>query len=241
MKLLFGVLSIVLLCLSSGHLLSAAAGAGELDAVFLDLPEGFGSTEEEEDLPEIIEFYSQEYEGDAFFFVLDASKSMRRNAASGQVKFQILKREVVSALSGLTKRSVLSCVFYNSRQNQTFVGDPPLKMDDAGKSQVIAKLFSTSLELQSCMALGADKAFEVAQKTKNEHRTMIIVADGRTQCRSDENNPDRVFARIMARNQYRIPINTIYVGPQSGKDWSLGKPLLERLSRATNGKFTIGQ
>jgi hypothetical protein len=136
---------------------------------------------------------------------------------------------------------VVTCVFYNNRSEMTYVGDPPLKMDPTGKSRVIAQVSATSLALQSCMALGTDKAFEVAEKTKNEYKTLIIVADGRTQCRTDDNDPDRVFKRIMARNRLRIPINAIYVGPQNGKDWNLGKPLLERLSRATSGKFTIGQ
>jgi hypothetical protein len=68
---------------------------------------------------------------------------------------------------------------------------------------------------------------------------MVIVADGRTHCPNEENNPERVFQRIIAKNVFRIPINTIYTGPQSGEDWTIGKPMLERIARATNGKFKI--
>jgi hypothetical protein len=70
---------------------------------------------------------------------------------------------------------------------------------------------------------------------------MILTSDGRTTCPNDSNDPNENFNRIMAKNMLRIPINTIYTGPMSGEDWTIGKPLLERLSRASNGKFKIAR
>jgi hypothetical protein len=76
-------------------------------------------------------------------------------------------------------------------------------------------------------------------KTQNSHRTMIMVSDGRPTCPNDDNDPDLIFCRIMAKNVLRIPINTIYTGPRSGPDWEIGAPLLERIARATGGSFTL--
>ncbi|HAK97009.1 MAG TPA: hypothetical protein DCM87_18965 [Planctomycetes bacterium] len=114
-------------------------------------------------------------------------------------------------------------------------------MEPAAKAQLISRVSGTPISNGSCMFRGAEKLLGIAMKTQNEHRTMILVADGRTHCSNGENNPDNVFKRIMAKNVTRMPINTVYTGPQSGEDWTIGKPLLERLSRATNGKFKIAR
>ena len=106
---------------------------------------------------------------------------------------------------------------------------------------MIARVTSTPISRGSCMCRGAEKTLALANKSQNEHRTMILVADGRTTCPNGENDPDRTFQRIISRNVFRMPINTIYTGPQSGSDWTIGKPLLERLSRATMGKFKVAR
>ena len=221
----------------SGHLFSGTApGIGQR---FLDLPDGFGISEEEEDEPELIEFYSNEYEGDGWFFCLDRSSSMGRQTSSGQRKFDVLKRETVRALTGLTKRSVCSVVFYNKDMTPLVIGDPAVRMDAAGKAKMIGQVSGTPISNGSCMLRGMLKCLDIANRTQNEHRNCMLTADGRTTCPNGERNPDRVFQQIMSRNMLRIPIHTIYTGPQSGSDWTEGKPLLERLSRATNGKFKI--
>ena len=230
------------LWLLPGHIFSAGApGGAEGAGRFLDLPDGFGWSEEEEDEPEIIEFYNDEYEGDGFFFCLDRSSSMGGQASNGMRKFDVLKQETVKALSGLTKRSVVSVVFYDYQGQPLVYGDPPVKMDGAGKARIIAQVQSTKISHGSCMLRGALKALGLAQKTQNEHRTMILIADGRTTCPNGERDPNRIFQQIMGRNIFHMPVNTIYTGPQNGDDWTIGKPLLERLARATNGKFKIAQ
>jgi hypothetical protein len=123
---------------------------------FLDLPDGFGWSDDEEDEPELIDFYSEELEGDAFFFCLDRSSSMERPAANGQRKYDVMRREVIRAISGLTKRSVVTCVFYN-RDNPLVYGDPPIKMDAGGKAQMIGKVQGTPRDYGSCMIKGAEK------------------------------------------------------------------------------------
>ena len=91
------------------------------------------------------------------------------------------------------------------------------------------------------LLLNEMKTLQIANKTKNEYRICILTADGRAQCDGGETDPERVFSRIMNANVLRLPINTVYTGQQAGDEWNIGKPVLERLARATNGKFKIAQ
>jgi len=241
MKVVVIVLLALGLCALPGHFATGAATNMSGGVAFLDLPDGFGVTQEDEEEPELIEFYADEYEGDAFFFCLDRSSSMGQTTASGEVKFSVLKRETIRALQGLTSRSVVSIVFYNQDMEPLTFGDPPIKMEAAAKAQLISKVTGTQISVGSCMFRGAEKLLGIATKSQNEHRTMILVADGRTHCSNGENDANRVFARIIAKNTTRMSINTIYTGMQSGEDWTIGKPLLERLSRATNGRFKVAR
>ncbi len=240
MKTVAVVLLALGLCVLPGHLFSGAA-SDVTDEAFLDLPEGFGTTGDGGDGIEIIDFWADEYEGDAFFFCLDRSSSMGGTTSSGEIKFAVMKRETIRALQGLTSRSVVSIVFYNADMEPLTYGDPPITMEPAAKAQLMARVAGTPISSGSCMARGAEKLLGIAVKTQNEHRTMILVADGRTHCSNGENDADTVFRRIIAKNTTRMPINTIYTGRQDGDDWMIGKPLLERLSRATNGRFKVAR
>ena len=206
---------------------------------FLDLPEGFGVEEEKEDKPPLIEFYNEMYEGDAFFFCLDRSSSMGNPASNGQRKFDVLKKEVLKALQTMSSESIVSVVFYNF-EGAFVIGDPPVKMNGAGKGKMISQVSSTKISHGSCMVKGATKCLDLAMKCSNEHRLMILVGDGQTHCNGvyDQN---MAFNQIISKNSLRIPINTIYTGQLSGDDWDNGKPLLQKLSQATKGKFSIAQ
>jgi hypothetical protein len=242
-----GVLLLLLifgLCILPGHIFSASApGIGQR---FLDLPDGFSLTEEEEDAPELIEFYSNEYEGDAWFFCLDKSDSMSANTAGGSPKYMVRNRETIKALSALTKRSTATCLFYDwKKQNSDIFGDPPVRMDEAGKARMIAQVSRMTVAnhsgADSCINAGMLRILQVVNKSTNSHRVIMLVADGRAQCSGDTEDPNRIFQSITSNNIHRAPINTIYTGAQSGGDWDIGKPLLERLARATGGKFKIAQ
>lgn len=236
----FLLLSIMVLCLLPGHFSSIMADSAPPELPpSLDLPDGFGESEEmeEEEIP-LIEIYEETYEGDAFFFCLDRSSSMGNTTSSGAIKFGVLKREVIQAIQAISREATASVVFYDHAVTQVY-GDPPIKMDLSGKVALINKVQSTEISRGSCLVKGLLKTLELATRSDAEHPVIILVADGRTHCSNTENDPEKVFNMIMQKNPSRIPINTIYTGPQTGTDWTIGKALLERLSRATNGKFKI--
>jgi hypothetical protein len=244
LKQLYFVLLILGLSITPGHIFSASPlGIGQR---FLDLPDGFSITEEEEDAPEFIEFYSNEYEGDAWFFCLDKSDSMSNNTAGGSPKYMVRNRETIKALSALTKRSTATCLFFDwKKENSDIFGDPPLRMDNSGKARMIAQVSRMTVAnhsgSDSCINAGMLRILRVVNKSTNSYRVIMLVADGRAQCSGDTEDPNRIFQSITSNNIHRVPINTVYTGAQSGDDWTIGKPLLERLARATGGKFKIAQ
>jgi hypothetical protein len=238
MKLFLIALLALGLSLLPGHVFSQTA-AGGTGMRYLDLPDGSGFSEEEEDQPELIDYYSDQFEGDAFVFVNDRSSSMTAVIGS-KTKFQILKEEMLRAISGLSERSVVSVTFYDGT-GSVVIGDPPIKMTSAGKARVASQLTTVQTTSGSCIVThGAKKGFELLQKTKNEFRTMFITSDGRTHC-NGEDSPDVAFAKIMAMNVLRVPINTVYTGPTdpTNDDWVKGHALLEMLARATNGRCKV--
>ena len=241
MKVAVVVLLALGLCVLPGHMVTGAAPSAAGAVAYLDLPDGFGMGEEEEPMGEYIDFYADEYEGNAFFFVLDRSSSMRETTASGEQKFAVLKRETIRALQGLTSRSVVCLVFYDKSNDPLTFGDPPIKMEANAKANLIGRVAGVQLSEGSCMTKGAEKALGIAGKTQHEFRTMILTADGRTHCDGAELSAETVASRILAKNTKRMPINTIYTGKQTGEDWEKGKPLLERLARATGGRFKIAK
>lgn len=67
----------------------------------LDMPSGGrGGDEDEEDAPEVIDFWGGQYEGDAFFWCLDKSCSMGWNG-----EIQQLKQEFSQTLNSLSSQA----------------------------------------------------------------------------------------------------------------------------------------
>ena len=118
-------------------------------------------------------------------------------------------------------------------------GDPPVQLTGSERQRLIDLIAATPIGWWRCMLRGMLKALEIANAAGIRNARILLVSDGRPVCASGETDPDRIFSQIMAANVLDLPIDTIYVGPQSGDDWTIGKPLLERLSEATGGEFRI--
>ncbi len=233
---------LALFVLPAVHQAPRAAPAGAEGArQFLDLPDGFGTDIDDVRDDRIITLYDESIEGDGFIFCLDRSGSMAALNDAGEVKFAVLKREIVRAIHAMGADCVAGVHFYDGSMEQLTYGNPPLRMDDAGKVRLIGQVIGTQLSKGSCLCRGAEKALAIANATRKDHRTIVIVGDGRTQCGNGEQDPERVRARILTLNKLRLPINTVYTGPRHGEDWELGMPLLRDLALATGGQFRIAR
>ncbi len=181
----------------------------------------------------------EQSEGKAYFFCVDRSGSMGETGADGETKFVTVKREIVRAIQAMSEECVVSVVFFDHWRSPLTYGDPPIRMDPAGKATLTSLITRTYLSSGSCMMYGMERVFELASRTARREPTIILIGDGRTHCEGDELPVSDAFFALMRENVRRIPINTVYVGSTRGDDWDRGKALLELLSRATGGTHTL--
>ena len=104
----------------------------------LDLPSGgLASAEEDEDNPETISFYGQEFEADAFFWAVPAY-----GFCGETVALNLIKQEVNDGLAQLSPVSWMGLVAYNTPS-------PLIWSPQAKKATPPNKAFSKRLSAQS--------------------------------------------------------------------------------------------
>jgi hypothetical protein len=178
--------------------------------------------------------------GQTVIFCLDRSSSMGQPGPDGVPKFEALKRAVFSALERLSPRAAASVVFYSQTFPLLVYGDPPERLTPEYEEWLMAQVAATPIAPGSCMIAGAEKALELVAKSNAGRGMIILVSDGRPFCPTDTSDPSEVAERIEAANMEGVPIHTFYTGPRSGEDWTIGKPLLERIARESGGSFQVG-
>jgi len=191
----------------------------------LDLPSGGPGATEDEDTPEVIDFYGSEYEGDGFFFLLDISGSMYGDA------MVTLKSEMHSAIDQMSARSDFGIVAYNW---QTFIFETvPVKAIPPKK--IRAKKWVLGLEPvgRTHMLDGALALLEISKRSKKEFKTCIAVGDG---IPSDP-TADETLEGILGANQEQLPWNTILIEDNFIR--AKAREFMETLSKETRGKFDL--
>ncbi len=176
----------------------------------------------------------------SYFIVCSRSSSMGVAGPDGRVFFDVMKEEVIKFLGRLSARNRVTVVFYDKAADPLTYGDPPIAMTATACRELVSSVNATVLSSGACMTRGVESALDVAVRAGAVRASMILITNGREHCDGTEIAPDIVLERIMAANALRLPINTIFVGTQSGNDWTVGKPLLERIAVSTGGRFSIG-
>ncbi|MCI0652754.1 MAG: VWA domain-containing protein [Planctomycetes bacterium] len=197
-------------------------GEGSSGKSPLDLPAGGrGSTAEDEDAPEIIEFYASQYEGDAFFFLIDKSGSMLGE------QFDILKEEMTSSISSLSHRAEFGIVAFSTLA--VAFSDKPSRATINNKSQAIAWVQALEASGLTRMLDGALILLPVAEQSRKKHRVIIVLSDGLP----NGPGPEETLSGILAANDESIPMNTILIG--AGPE---AVAFMTDLAAATGGKFS---
>lgn len=204
----------------------------------LDLPyDALGSSEEEEDAPELIFFYGDTYEADAVVFCLDESRSMRHHS-----RWEIQKREVARAIRDLHQEAEFGLVFYGA--NAYSFRDTLTKADEGGKQAALAYVNSRQLSLGTCLGPGVVRSLRMLQRSSRKYRTVIVVSDGRpTVCPfvrgqgRDEALIQEILQQTVTANPgLQIRIHTIYVGTDNDPR---AIDFMRRLAERHNGTFRI--
>ena len=196
----------------------------------LDLPAGGGKfiDDEEEELPDVIQFYGHEFEGDAFIWVLDTSTSMILDG-----RIELLKSEFIGAVSSLSSDSEFGAVAFNTH----------LRPFDGHCSRATAarKLAATSWVNHlspsggTCMATALVHGMEMARETCKTTRRLIVVGDGVPSCGA-QIDPSVSLSHVTCANWDHIPIDAVFIG-----EGEAGFDFFQELTESNGGKLVISR
>ena len=196
----------------------------------LDLPfDAFGISEDEEEAPEVVFFYGQQYEGDGFFFALDRSGSTR-----GQ-QIEIEKREATRSVTQFSNRVQFALVFYDQGILSWPAGGQPAEASQSQKGQAVAFLTSITSGNGTCAGEGVTKALKYADRSSAKRNVVIYLGDGGTSCPSGRGvrGTQETLGQIAGANFKRHQINTICVGPPNDVDTQF----CQTLARSNGGQY----
>ncbi|MEM7166771.1 MAG: vWA domain-containing protein [Planctomycetota bacterium] len=189
----------------------------------LDLPSGHAVTDEEddEDQSESIIFFGQEFEGQAFFFLLDKSGSMVG------AKMASLKHELATSIQGLSRSSEFGMVAFST--GNLIYSPLPKKATASRKANAIAWVDALQPYGATFMLDGATALLPIASLSRKRHRVVIAVGDGLP------NGPgaDDTLQGILTANWENLPFNTILFGTQQA-----AIDFMSDLAAATGGSFS---
>ena len=190
----------------------------------LDLPyDAIGSnTDEEEDAPEIIQFYGQTYEGDGIFYCIDRSGSMQ---SMGEL--DVAKQEVTRNISEFSDRVQFGIVFFDSNVLKWPPSGQPANANAAKKQAGISWVQTMPGGSGSAINKGLTTALDMVNKSTVKRNTLIYVGDGGGSAPS-------MLGQIKGRNTKRAIINCIGVLDLQPSN----RDFLKALAQANNGKYT---
>lgn len=197
----------------------------------LDLPfDAAGETGEDEDAPEVVVFYGQQFEGDGIFYVIDKSYSMRD---SGELA--IAQREVTRNIQEFSDRVQFGLVFFDSNVVKFPANGQPAEASPGLKSAACSFVMSVVGASGSCCQKGLGEGLKMANLATPKRKTLIYVGDGGGTCGGDEAAYLKAaLAQVTAQNYQRIQINCIGVLQPS----TLGVDFMKKLAAMNGGTYT---
>jgi Mg-chelatase subunit ChlD len=199
----------------------------------LDLPyDAIGDEDLDEDSPEIIEFYGQNYEGDGIFFTVDKSGSMNDSGELG-----IAKREIIRNISEFSSRVQFGVVFFDANVVKYPSTGQPAEATPPAKQSAIGWVNGIPPGSGSCCQQGLIAALEFANKASVKRKTVIYVGDGGGTCHGSNESDylKQTLGVVKAQNYQHAQINTIGV-LMSGRD--MQKNFLRQLAQSNSGRYT---
>ena len=194
---------------SSRSLFAQSASALGPTKENLDLPaDAGGETEEDEDAPEIVVFYSQQYEGDGFFFSCDLSGSMKGD------KLGKLQREVIKNISQFSDKVQFAICFFNSQVKKFPSNGRPADANPSMKAAAIAFVTSGTPGPQSCSRPSLIACLTFANQSTAKRKLIIHLSDGMNYCNGQDLSVynQETLNEVAAKNTQHVKINTICIG-----------------------------
>ena len=194
----------------------------------LDLPFDagvFDGEDSEEDAPETIRFYGQQYEGDGVFFVIDRSGSMQNKG-----ELRIAKQEVIKNINDFTSRVEFGIVFFDSQILKYPSGGRPATSNPAMKASGLNFVTSVAGGSGSCMQKGFVEVLKFANLSTAKRKVIIYVGDGAGSCAGHQ----AILSMVKSQNYQRAQVNTIGVLDVEGAN----ERFLRQLAGSNGGSYT---
>ncbi|MEM7164450.1 MAG: hypothetical protein AAF581_03245 [Planctomycetota bacterium] len=218
------LLVILGLVVGMGSWISAQDGGDSIGTQPLDLPAGKNvKDDEDENDPESIIFYGQEYEADAFFWCVDRSCSM---AWGNGPPIVVLKAELQNAVSSLSKQAEFGMVNFSSGFQK--YQPMPVKATPAQKANAVGWINALTADGATCLGDAGVACVEIANACRKRNKRMICMADGGANCPGCGSE----VPQITNANWQRIPIDTVFVGSDGN-----GIACMQQLAAANGGSF----
>ncbi len=205
----------VVLCFALGQANFAGAQtlAGGALKANLDLPFDAGLLNddgEDEDSPEIITFYSQQYEGDGIFYAIDRSGSMQN-----QGELDIAKREVAKNIREFSNRVQFGIVFFDRGIQKFPAGGRATEASSAMKAAGMNWLQSVPGGRGSCCKEGLMEALKYANTSSATRKVVVYVGDGGGTCSVSGSNEtayhQQTLSMVKSQNFQRAQVNSVGV------------------------------
>lgn len=195
----------------------------------LDLPyEALRAHDEE--ACEFIEYYDLTIEGNAFIFVIDRSGTM---LDSGELA--VAKREVVSGISSLSRRSEFACLFFDRGLLRFPPNGKPVAASPAAKAACQGFVETVEGGGGTCCQEALTEALRLAELCRSKRRAIIFVTDGGGTCDGGDEAAylEETLAIIKGLNIDRVPIHCLGVVDVG----ALQDRFLSRLADSSGGRY----
>ena len=231
--LLRSLVAVVFFCFALGQttLVDAQTLTGGALKANLDLPFDAGlltGEGEDEDAPEIITFYAQQYEGDGVFFTIDRSGSMN------QGELQIAKREVSRSIMEFSDRVQFGIVFFDRGITKFPANGRAADATPSMKAAGLNWVQSVPGGGGSCCREGLAEALKYSNTSSSRRKVVIYVGDGGGSCNGGGGSYlKQTLSVVKAQNFQRAQVNTVGVMMSRGG----AEQFLKSLARMNGGTY----
>ena len=251
MKYLISFSLLVILSTAAQSGLSQDIGKGG-ENTDLDLPFspyfGGASTTAEEEAAEVIFFYGEPYEGDAFVFCVDRSGSMR-----SQGELDRAKREICRNIEEFADGTEFAVCFFDTQVSIWPATGSLVAANDQTREAAIAWVSSVEAGGCTCPQEGLTKALDAINKSQRSRLCIMYVGDGGGTCFKDgwqqtcpagaASSPvefeswylTETLEVVEQANLKNVSINTI--GVMLGADFNVHHDFVRKLARFNDGTY----
>ena len=198
----------------------------------LDLPfDALGENEEEEDAPEVVNFYTVTLEGDGFFYIIDRSGTMNDSGELGRARAEVKKN-----ISEFSERVQFGVFFFGADIVKFPNNGQPATADTAMKQSGKAFVDGTPQQNGTCGLKALQAALQMANQAKSSRKVIVYLSDGGGTCMGADEGQylNKLLSTVASMNFQRIKINTIGVLNLT----ALGEQFMRKLATMNGGTYT---